>query len=264
MTLVHGSHTARTAGRSLLRSSNELIPHHLVSAQSGEAQAGRITFEVVGDGCGGDQVTDTGPANQQAAVGVAGEPDGQPAGIGVEGAHSGAPGQRIPHDGHRYRRALDGVERRHLRRPSATASPLQMDGSLRSRLTHAAVGETTCEATAATRLATMTGFVEVSTATDSREAAQQLARSAVQARLAAGAQIVGPVESVFWHLGEFGTGQEWRLLFKTHMDRFTELEAHLLEHHPWKNPEISAVPIVAGPAGYLNWLRRTTAVNSEE
>jgi periplasmic divalent cation tolerance protein len=118
-------------------------------------------------------------------------------------------------------------------------------------------------ATAATRLDTMTGFVEVSTAAESREAAQELARSAVEERLVAGAQIVGPVESVFWHLGEFGTGQEWRLLFKTHIDRFKELEAHLLEHHPWKNPEISAVPIVAGSDSYLDWIRRTTAAESE-
>jgi periplasmic divalent cation tolerance protein len=120
-----------------------------------------------------------------------------------------------------------------------------------------------CRATAATRLDTVTGFIEVSTATDSREAAQQLARSAVEARLVAGAQIVGPVESVFWHLGEFGTGQEWRLLLKTHIDRFKELESHLLEHHPWKNPEISAVPIVAGSDGYLDWIRRTTAADPE-
>lgn len=116
---------------------------------------------------------------------------------------------------------------------------------------------------AATTLGAMTGFVEVSTATDSREAAQKLARSAVEARLVAGAQIVGPVETAFWHLGEFGTGQEWRLLLKTHIDRFNELEAHLLERHPWKNPEISAVPIVAGSEGYLDWIRRTTEADPE-
>ncbi|WP_373315504.1 divalent-cation tolerance protein CutA [Planosporangium mesophilum] len=113
-------------------------------------------------------------------------------------------------------------------------------------------------------LGTTTGCIEVSTATDTREAAQQLARSAVEARLVAGAQIVGPVESVFWHLGEFGVGQEWRLSLKTHISRFKELEAHLLEHHPWSNPEVSAVPIVAGSDGYLDWIRRMTDVDSDE
>ena len=104
----------------------------------------------------------------------------------------------------------------------------------------------------------MTDFVQVSTATESREAAVALARSAVEGRLAAGAQILGPVVSTFWHLGEFGTGEEWRLAFSTRADRYAELEAHLLEHHPWKNPEIVAVPIVRGSAAYLEWISTST------
>ncbi|MDT0322972.1 divalent-cation tolerance protein CutA [Streptomyces millisiae] len=105
----------------------------------------------------------------------------------------------------------------------------------------------------------MTNYVQVSTATETREAAEALARSAVEARLAAGAQIVGPVVSVFWHLGEFGTGEEWRLLFKTTTDRYPELEEHLLAHHPWQNPEVVAVPVITGSAGYLDWIRGTTS-----
>jgi periplasmic divalent cation tolerance protein len=72
----------------------------------------------------------------------------------------------------------------------------------------------------------------------------------VEHRLAAGAQITGPVVSVFWHLGEFGTGEKWRLVLTTQTDRYAELEAHLLEHHPWDNPEIAAVPVVAVSASY--------------
>lgn len=60
----------------------------------------------------------------------------------------------------------------------------------------------------------MTGLVQVSTATETREQAVQLAQSLVRERLANGAQIVGPVTSVFWHNGEFGTGEEWQLLMK--------------------------------------------------
>jgi len=107
----------------------------------------------------------------------------------------------------------------------------------------------------------MTDFLQVATATETREQATKLAGSVVTAQLAAGAQIVGPVVSVFWHLGEFGTGEEWQLLFKTRADRYADLEAHLLEHHPWKNPEVSAVPIVAGSDAYLRWVERTTDPN---
>lgn len=106
----------------------------------------------------------------------------------------------------------------------------------------------------------MAGYLQVSTATDSRETAERLARSAVSARLAAGAQITGPVSSAFWHLGEFGFGEEWQLVLKTVEERYPELEAHLLQHHPWDNPEVTAVSIVTGSEAYLAWLRRTTEV----
>ncbi|WP_432036946.1 divalent-cation tolerance protein CutA [Streptomyces cucumeris] len=104
----------------------------------------------------------------------------------------------------------------------------------------------------------MADFLQVATATETRDSAVKLAQSVVAARLAAGAQIVGPVASVFWHQGEFGAGEEWQLLLKTRADRYAALEAHLLEHHPWKNPEVSAVPMT-GSEGYLRWIDETTS-----
>lgn len=101
-------------------------------------------------------------------------------------------------------------------------------------------------------------FVQVSTATETRDAAVTLAQSAVEQKLAAGAQIIGPVTSVFWHNGEFGTGEEWQLLLKTRADRYNALESHLIEHHPWQNPEVTAVTIVAGSDAYLKWVASTS------
>ncbi|WP_328666082.1 divalent-cation tolerance protein CutA [Streptomyces sp. NBC_00322] len=105
----------------------------------------------------------------------------------------------------------------------------------------------------------MTDCVQVYTATASREAAVVLGKTATEARLAAGVQVVGPVVSLFWHLGEFGEGEEWQVIFKTTTARYPDLEAHLLEHHPWQNPEITAVPFVSGSAAYLDWIARTVA-----
>jgi periplasmic divalent cation tolerance protein len=70
--------------------------------------------------------------------------------------------------------------------------------------------------------------------------------------------VVGPVTSVFWHLGEFGTGEEWQVLLKTRGEIYAALEAHLLERHPWAKPEVCAVPIVAGSAAYLRWVAEST------
>jgi periplasmic divalent cation tolerance protein len=107
-------------------------------------------------------------------------------------------------------------------------------------------------------------FLSVSTATETREVAEGLAKRAVEAKLAAGAQITGPVISAFWHLGEFGTGEEWRLVLQTHRDRYSELEDMLRKHHTWEKPEIAAVPIVAGSSEYFGWIRTTVGVNEHD
>jgi periplasmic divalent cation tolerance protein len=103
----------------------------------------------------------------------------------------------------------------------------------------------------------MTSYLQVTTATDNKEAALALARSVIKARLAAGAQVVGPVASVFWHHGSFGEGEEWQAIFKTTFARYADLEAHLVAQHPWANPEVVAIPIVHGSQPYLNWLSET-------
>ena len=105
----------------------------------------------------------------------------------------------------------------------------------------------------------MTDYLQVATATDTREAAVALAEYAVGARLAGNAQVIGPTTSVFWHLGEQGTGEEWRLLLYTTTGRYAELEAALLERHTWDNPQVTATPIVAGSAACLNWLSESVA-----
>ncbi|MFC9085504.1 divalent-cation tolerance protein CutA [Nocardiopsis dassonvillei] len=105
----------------------------------------------------------------------------------------------------------------------------------------------------------MTDYLQVSTATETREQAVELAKSLVAAKLAAGAQIVGPVTSVFWHLGEFGTGEEWQLLLKARADRYPQIQAHLIGHHPWTNPEVVATAIVEGSPDYLRWVGTTTS-----
>ncbi|MFG3104548.1 divalent cation tolerance protein CutA [Streptomyces sp. NPDC048182] len=38
------------------------------------------------------------------------------------------------------------------------------------------------------------------------------------------------------------------------------MEAHLIEHHPWQNPEVIAVPITVGAAEYLRWIDRSAMV----
>ncbi|CAM5564853.1 divalent-cation tolerance protein CutA [Streptomyces atroolivaceus] len=102
-------------------------------------------------------------------------------------------------------------------------------------------------------------WLTVLTTTDSEEKARTLARGAVDARLAACAQIPGPVTSVYRWQGVIETGEEWQVLFKTTAERYDELEAHLVAAHDYETPEIIAVPVVRGSERYLAWVSAETA-----
>ncbi|MGW7430408.1 divalent-cation tolerance protein CutA [Streptomyces sp. NPDC054861] len=104
----------------------------------------------------------------------------------------------------------------------------------------------------------MTLALTVLTTTDSAEKAEALARGAVEARLAACAQVSGPVTSVYHWQGAIETSEEWQVLFKTTDACYTALEAHLLAAHDYETPEIIATPVVRGTAGYLAWLAQET------
>jgi periplasmic divalent cation tolerance protein len=104
-----------------------------------------------------------------------------------------------------------------------------------------------------------TDWLTVLTTTDAQEKAETLARGAVEARVAACAQIAGPVTSVHRWKGEIETAREWQVLFKTTDLRYAELEGYLREAHDYDTPEIIATPVVRGSAEYLEWLERETA-----
>jgi periplasmic divalent cation tolerance protein len=101
-------------------------------------------------------------------------------------------------------------------------------------------------------------YLQVQTTTDSRAEAMELSRAAVEARLAACAQVAGPVASMFWWDEGLERAEEWLVLLKLPADRFDELAAFLTERHSYDEPEIIALPIVAGSTSYLNWMREET------
>jgi periplasmic divalent cation tolerance protein len=101
-------------------------------------------------------------------------------------------------------------------------------------------------------------YLQVTTTTDSRREAASLARSAVEGRLAACAQLVGPIASTYWWEGEVETADEWMVLFKTTAVRLEELAALITEEHSYDTPEIIATPVTAGGADYLDWVSEQT------
>jgi periplasmic divalent cation tolerance protein len=102
-------------------------------------------------------------------------------------------------------------------------------------------------------------YCQVVTTTDGREAARALADGAVRARTAACAQVLGPVTSMYWWQGTLESAEEWQVVFKTTMERYPALAAHIRAHHTYDVPEILCLPVLDGDPDYLRWLRAETA-----
>jgi periplasmic divalent cation tolerance protein len=99
----------------------------------------------------------------------------------------------------------------------------------------------------------MAECVLVTTTVASRDAADGLAAALVEARLAACAQVSGPVASTWrWH-GAVEQGHEWRCELKTTRERLPALEAELGRRHAYELPELTVVPL-GGSRAYLAWI----------
>jgi periplasmic divalent cation tolerance protein len=97
-------------------------------------------------------------------------------------------------------------------------------------------------------------YLQVQTTAGSEQEAERIAAALVERRLAACVQVLGPIASRYRWRGAVEEAQEWLCLAKTAASRYPELEAAIGELHSYEEPEIVAVPIVAGSAGYLAWL----------
>jgi periplasmic divalent cation tolerance protein len=86
------------------------------------------------------------------------------------------------------------------------------------------------------------------------EEARHIARTVVKERLAACANVLGPIESFYHWEGNFEEGAEVALLLKTR----AELESRLIERvttlHSYSCPAIVSLPILAGHAPFLSYI----------
>lgn len=98
----------------------------------------------------------------------------------------------------------------------------------------------------------------VVTTIDSAESADQLARTIVEARVGACAQVTGPIKSIYWWDGAIQSEPEWQIWIKTTTDQLDALTAHIKANHPYDVPEVVATPILGGNPAYLQWLTDET------
>ena len=88
----------------------------------------------------------------------------------------------------------------------------------------------------------------------SEEAALHIANEIVERKLAACANLLKGVSSVFRWQGSIERADEVLLLIKTTYERYRTLEETIVSLHPYDTPEILAVSVTQGLKAYCDWV----------
>lgn len=89
--------------------------------------------------------------------------------------------------------------------------------------------------------------------------AQRIGQLAVQQRLAACANIIPGMQSIYEWQGKLEQGQETILLLKTQAKHFEACAALVKANHSYELPCIIALPITQGAPDFLAWIKGQTA-----
>ncbi|MDR2030898.1 MAG: divalent-cation tolerance protein CutA [Azoarcus sp.] len=90
--------------------------------------------------------------------------------------------------------------------------------------------------------------------------ARALAARLVEERLAACVNVLAPCMSVYRWRGAVECAGETPLFIKTTRARYPALAAALRAAHPYELPEVIAVPVTDGLAGYLAWVADSVTI----
>ncbi len=94
--------------------------------------------------------------------------------------------------------------------------------------------------------------------TDGPEEARAIGRALVEARLAACANVLGPMTSIFRWEGAVQEGEEAVLIVKTTAALVDALTAKVRELHSYDCPCIVALPVDGGNPAFLDWITAET------
>lgn len=92
----------------------------------------------------------------------------------------------------------------------------------------------------------------------SREVGREIGAHLVERKLAACANILPDVVSIFAWEGEIQNEGEVMLMVKTRRELFEQLVPAVEALHPYDLPEIIALPILVGSQRYLEWIDTET------
>jgi len=110
-------------------------------------------------------------------------------------------------------------------------------------------------------LASGTSVLTVLVTVPDAETGVNLARAAVQERLAACGNVVPGLTSVYRWNGQVHQDRESLIIFKTTKDSLDQLKKKVLDLHPYDVPEILALSVSDGHLPYLNWVEAEVEEN---
>ncbi len=88
--------------------------------------------------------------------------------------------------------------------------------------------------------------------------ARQIGTVLVESQLAACVNITPLVESIYRWEGTVQQENEALGIFKTTQGKLVDFEKMLLKIHPYEVPELIVLPVLAGSAAYLDWVKAET------
>ncbi len=89
--------------------------------------------------------------------------------------------------------------------------------------------------------------------------ARAIAKELVSSRLAAGANIIENISSIYWWEGEIQNEKEALLIAKTKESLVEELIEKVKSMHSYSCPCIVSLPIIKGNKPFLDWIVDTTS-----
>jgi periplasmic divalent cation tolerance protein len=101
----------------------------------------------------------------------------------------------------------------------------------------------------------------VMTTVASPDEAVQLIRTLLDQRLIACGTLLPGARSLYRWEGKVADEQEVVVLLKTRSARLDLLETAFADVHPYKLPELLALPVAGGIARYLEWLNDETTLS---
>jgi periplasmic divalent cation tolerance protein len=104
----------------------------------------------------------------------------------------------------------------------------------------------------------VTGIVSVYAVFADAEEAARIGRIAVEERLAACVNILGPCRSIYRWQGEIEEADEVPALFKTRADKAEALIARIADLHGYDVPAAVAWPITDALGAYARWVAAET------